>query len=60
MQFFHRGKPKSDGSRICTNVCVLHTEHVQIFLEDLRCELEELEITASLQRVHHHDAVKVG
>ena len=60
MQFFHRGKPKSDGSRNHTNMHVLHTEDTQSTLGDLRYEIEDLETNAGFQRAQHHDVVKVG
>ena len=44
MQFVYRGNPKSDDSRIYTNMRIIHKEYKQIVLGDLRCELEELEI----------------
>ena len=46
MQFLHRGKPKGYGSRIHTNMRVLHMQEMQIIFGDMSCELEELEITA--------------
>ena len=48
IQFFHREKPKGDGSRICANVRILHTEDTQIIIGGLRYHLEELEITVGL------------
>ena len=59
-QFFHRGKPKSDCSSICTNMRILHTVDIQDIICDLQYELEVEEITVGLQRVQNHDVVKVG
>ena len=60
MQFYHRGKPKNDGSKICTSILILHHEEIDIIVSDLRFYLEVEDITAGLQRIQYHDAVKVG
>ena len=41
-------------------MCVLHTVKMQDIIDDLRCELEELEIKLGLKRVHYYHIVKVG
>ena len=59
-QYFYKGKPKPNGSKIYTNMRILHTVDVQDIIGDLRYELEVEGVTVGLQRVQHHDAVKVG
>ena len=59
-QFFHRGKPKSDGSKIYTNMRILHKVDMLDIIVNLRYELEVEDINIGLQRVQHHDVVKVG
>ena len=39
--FFHRGKPKSGGSKLCTNMHILHTEYIQTIISDPCYELED-------------------
>ena len=43
-QFFHRSKPKSDGTKIYTNMHILHTVDKLYIIDDLRYELEVEEI----------------
>ena len=59
-QFFHEGKPKPNGRKICTNACALHTVEVSGITSDLKCELEVEKINLGLQRVQRHGVVKVG
>ena len=59
-QCFHRGKPKPNGSKIYTNMRILHTVDIQDIIGDLRYELEVEGVTVGLQRVQHHGVVKVG
>ena len=39
---------------------ILHVEDTKIIIGDSRCEPEELEIEARLQRAQHHEIAKVG
>ena len=59
-QYFHRGKPKPNGSKIYTNMRILYTVDIQDVICDLRYELDVERVTVGLQRVQHHDVVKVG
>ena len=59
MQFFNHGKPKNDGSKIHTNIRILHSEDMKNIAGDLRYELEEEEITLGIQRVQHYAVVKI-
>ena len=61
MQFFHKGKSGNDGSKIHTNICAMYSEDTITIRDDLNHELEEEEdITLGLQRVQHHNKVKIG
>ena len=51
MKFFHRSKPKNDGSRAHTKIRVLYVEDIPSIVIDLRYELNIEEITLGLQRV---------
>ena len=59
-QCFYRGKPKPNDSKVYTNVRILHAIGIQDIVGDLRHELEVEGVTVGLQRVQHHDVVKVG
>ena len=39
-QFFHRGKPKTNGSKIYTNMRILHTVEIRDVIGDMKHELE--------------------
>ena len=58
--FFHRGKPKPNGSKIYTNMRILHTVEIRDIIGDLFYELETEGNNLGLHRVQHHDAVKVS
>ena len=60
MKFFHRGKPKNDGIRVCTNIRIIHIEEMQSIISDVWQELEAQEIALGLQRFQHHDLIKIG
>ena len=60
MQFFHEGRPRNGGSKICTNLRFLRLEDVQTIMDDLNHKLKEEDITLGLKRVQHHDVVKIG
>ena len=50
-QLFHWGKPKPNGSRIYTNMRILHTVEIRDIIGDLKYELEIEGINLGLQRV---------
>ena len=60
MQFFCRVKPKNDGSKTCTNIRILNHEDIDIIVSNLRFDLDTEDIDIGLQRIQHHDTVKVG
>ena len=60
MQFCHKGKATNDRSKICTNLHALYLEDILTIIDNLKHQLEEEEITLDLQRVQHHDLVKIG
>ena len=60
MYFFHRVKRKNYVSRVHNNVHIIQSDDMQSIVNKLRHELEVEEIILGLQRVQHHDAVKVG
>ena len=39
-QIFHRGRPKSTGESIYTNIRMLHTVNIQDIIGDLKHDLE--------------------
>ena len=59
-QFFHRGKPKPNGSRFYTNMCIIHTVEIRDIIGDLEHKLEIEGINLGLQRAQHHDVIKLG
>ena len=60
MQLLHRGKPKNDGSKICTNIRILHHKDIDIIFGDLRFDTDVQAITEGLHIIKHYHAVKAG
>ena len=60
MQFFYRGNPRSDGSKIFADIRITHTEDSNDIISDIEFDLEIKDVPIGLQLLQHNDTVKVG
>ena len=49
MQFFHKGKPRNNGSKINSNLRILHSEDVHTIITNLKHVLEVEKIALDSQ-----------